>query len=398
MDKNTFFALLDRYQDGTASPAERALVEEYYHQLEASAITNLAADEEIALREKMYQQIKEASIDLETGVTTVESEPAVIPSPTVHRIHFRRFGWWAAAAIILMLGAGSYFVFFNKPAKQYEIVKLPELPIDVKAPETNRAMITLVDGSKVYLDSAGNGQLAMQGNSKIVKLANGQISYQSAVDGQQLSKTIYNTLSNPRGSKVIDMTLADGSRVWLNAGSSVTYPVAFISNERKVEILGEAYFEVARNTEQPFIVNVNNKGEVKVLGTHFNINAYDNEPAIKVTLLEGSIKMTIRKESKILKPGQQARVTSDIKIVDDVDPDEVMAWKNGQFNFRGTSLQSIMNQLVRWYDVEVVYEGVQPMSLTGYVDRNVPLSQVLQLLESNGVRFRQEGKKIIMLK
>ena len=270
----------------------------------------------------------------------------------------------------------------------------------MKAPETNKAMITLANGQKVYLDSAVNGTLAMQGNVKLVKLANGQIAYQTA-SGETINEIKYNTLTNPRGSKVIDMTLADGSQVWLNAGSSVTYPVAFVGNERRVAITGEAYFEVAHNTAMPFKVS---KGEmeVTVLGTHFNVNAYDDESDIKVTLLEGSVKVikgpsTGSGLQTVLKPGQQAQVTNEVKVVNDADLEQVMAWKNGLFNMKGTDLAALMRQVARWYDVQVSYEGPQQQkSFGGSINRDVDLSDVLKALEQYGIHFRMEKGKVII--
>jgi transmembrane sensor len=321
----------------------------------------------------------------------------------VHSIHlFRWARWWAAASIILLLGAGAYFLFFNRTEKPTEIVKTV-LPNDVKAPETNKAMITLANGQKVYLNNAVNGTLAMQGNVKLVKLANGQIAYQTA-SGETINEIKYNTLTNPRGSKVIDMMLADGSQVWLNAGSAITYPVAFAGSERKVAITGEVYFEVAPSLLQrageefkrPFIVS-NGKMEITVLGTHFDVNAYDDEPDIKVTLLEGSVKVNNGSGSSLLKEGQQAQVTNDVKVVNGADLEQVMAWKNGYFNFKSVDIRMIMNQLARWYDVEVSYEGNVPAQhITGEISRNVNASLVLKMLEYAGVHFRIEGTRIVV--
>jgi ferric-dicitrate binding protein FerR (iron transport regulator) len=299
--------------------------------------------------------------------------------------------WWAAAAIFILFVTGSYFLFFNNKSKQEEIVNT-EPAKDVKAPETNRAMITLADGQTVFLDSAMNGQLAVQGNIKLVKLGNGQIAYQTA-SGEIIKELQYNTLNNPRGSKVIDMQLSDGSHVWLNAGSSVTFPIAFVGNERKVSVTGEAYFEISHDKTKPFIVSANNKADVTVLGTHFNVNAYDDEATLKVTLLEGSISVN----NTIIKPGQQAQVSSDIKVVNNVDLAEVMAWKNGNFKFTRTDLKVIMREIGRWYDVEVSYEGNIPVQLYNVgVPRTANVSEVLRGLEFTGAHFSVEGKKIIV--
>src|SRR5258705_7986378 len=229
-----------------------------------------------------------------------------------------------AASILLAVGLGSYFLFFDK-GKQKEIVKADNtITNDVQAPKVTKALITTADGKIITIDSLTSFS---QGNVKIVKTVDGKIVYSGAA-----SEVSYNTLTNPTGSKVIDMTLTDGSRVWLNAGSSVTYPVSFTANERKVKITGEAYFEVQHDANKPFIVS---KGEtsVQVLGTHFNVNAYDDEDNIKVTLLEGSVKVSTMYDVRgtMLRPGQQAQIATDIKVAGNVDLDEVMAWKNGLF-------------------------------------------------------------------
>lgn len=306
----------------------------------------------------------------------------------------RRMYWWkrtAAAACILLLAGFGWYYLTNKPEnlKPTEVAQTH----DVKPPTNNRATITLASGQVVYLDSVNNGTLARQGNVNLQKLGDGKIIYNSLE--QAAGDMPYNTLSNPRGSKVIDMTLSDGSRVWLNAGSSVTYPVAFVGKERKVTMNGEAYFEVAHNPAMPFKVS---KGEatVTVLGTHFNVNAYDDEEDIKVTLLEGSVQTSITgAEPTILKPGQQAQMTNTIRLVTDANLDEVMAWKNGRFQFEKASLQEVLRQLVRWYDVEVNYEGRIPdLYFGGKIQRDLSLKDMLDVLTKSQVHYRIDGNKL----
>jgi transmembrane sensor len=322
----------------------------------------------------------------------------------------------AAASIILVLGVGAYFLFLNKKPLQQQGQTIATT--DVEPPMRNRAMITLANGQVVYLDSANSGELATQGNVKLVKLADGRVAYQKA-DGSVTTELQYNTLSNPKGSKVIDMALADGSHVWLNAGSSVRYPVAFIGNEREVEITGEAYFEVTKDPSRPFKVSAINAtgnggrgAEIEVLGTHFNVNSYDDEPAIKITLLEGKVKVLTlsgenilnpssrRADVKILKPGEQASLSdlSSIRVSSDVDLDQVMAWKNGEFQFGDKSdIGMVMRQISRWYDVDVEYKGEIKGHIGGSISRNVNISKVLQMLEATGiVKYKIEGKKVII--
>jgi transmembrane sensor len=314
-------------------------------------------------------------------------------------MHRRRIFRLAAAAVFMgMITLGIWFYSSQgNTNNRTEIVS--NKPVDVKAPETNRAMITLANGRQIFLDNTNIGELVQQGNIKLVKLSNGQIAYQTA--SYEIGKVLqYNTLSNPRGSKVIDMTLSDGSRVWLNAGSSVTYPIAFIGSERKVTVNGEAYFEISHDKTKPFSVS---KGGtiIQVLGTHFNVNAYDDEADIKVTLLEGSVKVSNDADSKTIKPGEQAVAFAHSPFTINHSPDleQTMAWKNGMFTFKRTDIKEIMRQIARWYDVEVNYgPGVAQQLYNGDVSRNANLSEVLKVLEYTGAKFKVEGKMITVQK
>jgi ferric-dicitrate binding protein FerR (iron transport regulator) len=314
---------------------------------------------------------------------------------------YKKRTWWrvAAASIILFLGVGSYFLFFNKNAKHDAFVKKEQIH-DVPAPDVTRATLKLTDGTVVYLDSAKNGSLAVQGNVNIVKLADGQIKYTAAsvVNSQEVK---YNTITNPRGSKVTSITLVDGTQVWLNAASSITYPTSFVGKERKVEITGEAYFEVSKDASKKFIV-ASNGVSTEVLGTHFNVNAYSDEAIIRVTLLEGSVKVSRTQipEFKIIKPGEQAQIDDKIKVVNDVDVEQVMAWKNGRFEFgESTGLKEIMRQISRWYDIDIVYDGDISQDFGGSISRQVNISKVLEKFELTGrVHFKIEDKKITVMK
>ncbi len=320
----------------------------------------------------------------------------------------------AAIAIVLVLGTGAYLMFNNTPKKDQAKTTV-QATKDIAAPVSAKAIITLAGGERITLDSAANGSLAQQGNVNVVKLADGQIVYSGTTN-----EVVYNTLTNPKGSRVVDITLSDGSRVWLNAGSAITYPVAFAGNtqkgspgERNVFINGEAYFEVTHNADMPFKVS---KGqmEVTVLGTHFNVNAYDDDKDIRVTLLEGSVSMQSttdpagRKQSVVLKPGEQAvlthdpaqnRTASQLTIHDNVDLDQVMAWKSGLFNFKGTDIDAIMKQVARWYNVEVEYRATIKEKFHVEMSRNTNVSNVFRILEATGgVHFKIDDKKIIVIK
>ncbi|MDQ2719614.1 MAG: FecR domain-containing protein [Bacteroidota bacterium] len=381
MDIHQAKELLQRYREGNCTHAENELVESWYKQLIDTGEWQWGKGEK-----DMMQKVLEARIMKKVN----EKQKAHT------RYLFPHSQWWAvAASVILLLGAFGYFMFFNKNTKLTQVAKV--LPTDVNAPQSNKAMITLANGQKVYLDSAVNGALAIQGNVKLVKLAGGKIAYQQN-SGEASAKMEYNTLSNPRGSNVIDMSLADGSKVWLDAGSSLRYPVSFIGSERKVSVTGEAYFEVAHDASKPFIVN-NGPMDIKVLGTHFNVNAFEDDGNdIKVTLLEGSVKINNGNATGLLKPGQQALVNKKIKVVNDVDLDLVMAWKNGYFQFDNASLQSVLKQISRWYDVDIIYEGNnQPRQFVGEMERQLILSEVLKILQKNKVQFKLEGKQLTIM-
>ena len=315
--------------------------------------------------------------------------------------------WWAAASVILLLGVYSVFQFTSETEVPATIVSVrqPAAKNDVPAPESNRATITLANGKKIYLDSSASGMLATQNNVALKKTADAAIVY----DLNNLSATgemIYNTLTNPRGSKVIDITLSDGSHLWLNSGSSVTFPVAFSKHERNISITGEAYLEVAHDASREFKVHANGV-TTEVLGTHFNVKAYDDEDEVKVTLLEGSVKTLLDDgQSLMLKPGQQAAVQNPIatnaqlKINKHPDVEEVIAWKNARFSFNDTDIKQIMKQVSRWYDVDIQFDGeMKGLSFGGNMSRQKNVSELLKRLEATkAVKFAINGRKIIVTK
>ncbi|OLE77707.1 MAG: hypothetical protein AUG74_02300 [Bacteroidetes bacterium 13_1_20CM_4_60_6] len=315
------------------------------------------------------------------------------PENEITMLRSIRIKWVAAAAILLLIAGAGYFLNYKSKPKDVAIVK-KSMVTDVSAPSIVRAKLKLDDGSVVYLDSARNGSLAVQGGVKIVKTADGRIAY----SGKE-SKVMYNTLINPRGSKVVNIILSDGTRVWLNAESSLRYPATFVGKERKVEITGEGYFEVAHDSQMPFLVT-KDVMQIKVLGTHFNVNTYDNESLIRITLLEGSVNVNNQGRHTVLTPGQQAQMVGvAIKVVSNVDTDEVMAWKNGKFQFgEKADIGMIMRQLSRWYNVDVEYQGTVNQHFWGSLPRDVNVSQVLQKIESTGgVKFKIEGNKVVVM-
>lgn len=300
------------------------------------------------------------------------------------------------AAVVILLAGGVWLWKQQRPAEMADSKAISARDI---APGSNGAVLTLADGSEVVLDSTTGGVIAQQ-NGAVVVLTNGLLAYQAS--GNSSEAVMYNSMRTPRGRQ-FQLTLPDGTRVWLNSASSLRYPTVFGAKERRVEVTGEAYFEVAQNAAIPFKVSVAGGAEVDVLGTQFNINAYNEGKAIRTTLLQGSVRVrdTAGKASGvILKPGQQAIVQQDITVADKVNLDQVMAWKNGLFDFEGMGLQEAMQQLERWYDIEVVYEnGIPDNPFGGAITRNVSLDGLLKMLKEGDLSFRMEkGRKLIITK
>ncbi len=308
------------------------------------------------------------------------------------------FRYWrrAAAVIILFLGGAlAYMIFNKKEVKKVQAVVSTKKDAHIR-PGGNRAMLTMSDGRTIILDSIQNGTVIQKGGVKISKQG-GLLIYKVPTLTEQEGHGTYNTLSTPRGGQY-QVILPDGSKVWLNAASSLHFPTVFSGSRRSVELIGEAYFEVAKNKALPFTVKVGDM-QVSVLGTHFNINAYPDEDNIKTSLLEGSVKITKGNSSGTLRPGQQARMSNKEGMLKITNPNmnEVMAWKNGLFQFEGADIITIMRQIGRWYNVEIAYAGKIPMrQFEGKISRDVPLPYVLRILELNNVKFTVVGNQIIV--
>jgi transmembrane sensor len=306
-----------------------------------------------------------------------------------------KIGWLRAIAalvlIVVIAGAG-YFIWRIKTQSATQAITKTYHQKGIQAPVNSRATITLGDGQKILLDSFNTGVIVLQGNVQVRKAADGQIAYSG-----QSSEIIYNTLANPRGSKVIHLTLADGTIVWLNCESSIRYPVAFSGNSRQVDIKGEAYFEVAKNSSQPFMVTADSV-VTEVLGTHFNLNSYRDAGSTKITLLEGTVRVKKAVLTQVLRPGEQADVQHNIQLIKAIDTAEVMAWKEGKFSFGNkTDITAIMQQMARWYDLEISYEGKVSGYVGGGISRAVPAEMVLSMLTKTGIaKFRIEGRKVIV--
>jgi len=376
--------LAEKWLNGTITPEEAQEYANWYLANQEKTVDIPAAF--AASREEQHDRILER-------LHKSMGEPGKT-APLIHRVHFmRRSGWWAAAAIILLLGAGAYF-WSNKPAQPVAVAKTP-VQKDI-LPGSNKAVLTLAGGQTILLDSAANGTLTTQGGAQVIKQDDGQLAYTNDKTGKE-APLIYNTLSTPRGGQY-RLTLPDGTDVWLNAASSITYPTTFTGRDRSVSITGEVYFEVAKDKSKPFHVKVNDMS-VTVLGTHFNINAYDNEKNVKTTLLEGSVEVSREGDAKTIQPGQQAQVSaaggSPIRVVSDVNTGQVVAWKNGYFDFRDADLPAVMRQLERWYNIQVTYKGEVPdYAFRGKLQRNLNLSQMLRILDETEVKYKLEGRTL----
>jgi transmembrane sensor len=343
-------------------------------------------------------------------------------SETPVRVLPQRRNWIprvAAAAVVVLIATGAYFFFSSKSSRQIPQAPTTESAKTDIAPGTNKAILTLANGSKIILDSVHNGSLAKQGSTDVIKTDSGKLLYAS--NGSPLSQgrgvggegnPSYNTLTTPRGG-IFQVTLPDGTQAWLNAASSITYPTRFTGNTRPVSITGEVYFEVAHDAAHPFVVETEKFLNVEVLGTHFNINAYTddanpNEP-VRTTLLEGSVKVTVDggnkitdkiTASKIIKPGEQASAIINqqtISVNNNIDLEKVMAWKNGEMILTHGDVHKLMQDISRWYDVDIEYQGTVPEgNFSGSVNRNVPLSSLLHVLKAYGIETELTRKKIIV--
>lgn len=375
MEQERLTYLIGRYAAGTIAEPEKAELQ--------ALLQDLDHMPEPWLEEQLpAMEPDEADVQRRVSAILAADRPAM-PVRTLNR-------WWWAAAAVLLLGSIMLFSVLNRPIRQQQVV----VPQQDVAPGSEKAILTLADGTDITLDSTGAGAVAQQGNVSIVSQAGGQLTYQ--LNGMREGEMMMNTLRTPRGGQ-FQLTLPDGTKVWLNAASSITFPAAFNGRERKVQLKGEAYFEVAKNEKQPFVVDASGRATVEVLGTGFNVNAYEDEPAVRTTLLEGSVKIVHMRNKVVLKPGQQATVEADIQL-SAANPDQVLAWKNGIFNFEDLGFAEVARQLERWYDIDVVYEGMIPdIKFKGDMDKGVNLSGILRLFSALGVKARIEGRKLIVM-
>jgi len=390
MSQSRLSYLFKVYFNKTATPNERdELMELLMHEENDEQLKMLLTNTWQAFNSQQQLFNDKQGDDMFVNILNIEKELKNV-SPAI--IVKRSFSWVKfAAAAMFIITAGSVYFWLNNikispQTVQAKIISTKVTP--VIAAGTNKAVLTLADGSNIVLDSMGQGILAKQGNAKVIKLNTTTLAYNATDENNQ--EVLYNTLATPNGGKY-QLILPDGSKVWLNAASSIHFPTIFTGKERRVTVTGEAYFEVAKNAAMPFKITVKDM-EVEVLGTHFNVMAYDDENSMNTTLLEGSVKISKGVIKKMLVPGQQSVInsTGEINIVD-ADMEEVMAWKNGWFQFNAADIKTVMRQISRWYAVEVVYEGKIPDGhYSGAVSRDNDIFQVLKIMQSGGVRFKIE--------
>ncbi|GGI23677.1 FecR family protein [Pedobacter mendelii] len=373
MDKQEITHILDKFKAGKASDEEVALLESWYLKFETSESEILSEEERL----DTFQRVG-ANLNINS-----KGKKAIALWQSIS----------IAAVLFLMVSIG-LILFKNQPVNDAQIVQN-----DV-APGGNNAFLTLTNGKRIDLSKAENGEIAEQAGIKVSKLANGQLIYKISSSATKLSVVNYNTIETPRGGTYM-VILPDGSKVWLNAESSLNYPTAFEEKkQRKVHLKGEAYFEVAHDASSPFMVETDNQ-TVEVLGTHFNVNAYNDEQSVSTTLLQGSVRINAGLAHLLIKPGQQSVLTQQKLKVLPADVDDVIAWKNGLFQFSDENLESVMRKISRWYDVEIEYtdENIKEIPLTGIITHFTKVSKVLRMLElTKQVRFKIEGKKIIVSK
>ncbi|HEY8957301.1 FecR family protein [Chitinophaga sp.] len=382
MDNTRLRYLLSQYAGKTITQAEESELSDFLN----------AADNQTQL---------ELLIE-EAWIRSGEEDENIFPSPQLNQESLpgplRPVRWlrWAAAVLLLIAGAGAWLLAARtRKAEKQPPVIAANTKKDV-GPGGPKAMLTLADGKEIALDSTLKGTLAKQGEANL-HVSPGMLKYDQ--NRQSSANTIaYNTLKTPKGGQY-QLELPDGSKVWLNAASSLKFPTAFVGKERRVELSGEAYFEVARNASQPFFVSVNN-ASIAVLGTSFNVMAYADEAAMRTTLLDGAVKVSQASASSLLKPGEQSLLEPNgrMEVIEKADVNLAVAWKNGLTSFKSADIKTIMRQVERWYDVEVVYNGTIPSRrFTGDIPRDANLSELLRLLEISRIHFKMEQRKLIVM-
>jgi len=383
-DEKRYRELAEKWLDGTITFAEKQEFAAWYNadQDAPMEIPSEFAESEDVLRERILDKINNQIFNK----TFAAGKKAMLWVASI-----------AAALVVIFFAAIIHFHLKKHQSPSFAAGIHKKHKVNDVAPGGDKAMLTLADGSKVVLNDAKDGIIANQGLTRLNKTNAGQLVYE-ADQSSKAAPVVYNTITTPKGGQ-FRIVLSDGTKVWLNAASSITFPTTFSATERKVTITGEVYFEVAKNKRVPFRV-ITGKQEVEDVGTCFNIKAYDDEHSISTTLVEGAVKITSGQQSALLQPGQQANLPNrelEPISVKTVNTETVLAWKNGNFEFESEELHAIMRQVARWYDIKVIYEGnVKPRRFTASVPRNVNLSELLEMLKFMGVNFRIDGQAVVV--
>lgn len=384
--------LITRQLEGTLSQSEKAELEEWIGQSAEKKILLDHLNDSQYVKEELE---KFYAYQPDKGWEKIHSALTVIPER--RNFLFKKSYRLAAAIVIgLLVGSAVWMLYFSSREEEQVEQKPHLIATDIAAPSAPKAMIVLQDGSRIALDSLKPGVLTAAANTNIQKKTDGSVVYQSSTQIDTIP--FFNTLINPRGSRTVQLTLSDGTRVWLNVDSEIKYPVSFSGQKRKVEVRGEVYFEVTADKQHPFEVTTGST-TVEVTGTHFNVNAYRDEELMRITLLEGAVQVSGKDQKVNLRPGEQAQIGSIIQLKKQVDTEAVMAWKKGLFSFQGTDIHTIMRQLSRWYDVDVHFEDTIHESFYGDISRDNPVSKVLDMLETTGsIHFKTKDKTIEVTK
>lgn len=377
MSKEQLSILIRKYLSGTATSEEIEAVEQWYQDYGQNLEVYVGNEEERSeqeLHDKILNRLR----------TTVHAASPAKVTPMWKKLA-------AAASIAALISVGGWYFIHDRSTGKSQVAQQTEA-----GPGFEQAILTTSDGNKIQLGK-NSQQPINEKNGVLISNDGRQLSYTSTSTDKSI---FFNTLEVPRKG-VYSLVLADGTKVWLNSLSSLTYPTSFPGRERRVSIKGEAYFEIARNPRQPFIVDVDGVQAIEVLGTRFNVNAYTNEEQVRTTLLEGAVRIMAGNQQQKLLPGQEALFSQSdkaLQVRNVTDPNDVISWKNGFFVCNGKDLKAILRQVTRWYDIEVVYQGnIKPEAFEGTISRKMNLSELLSMLEITGVKFSFQGKQLTVL-